>query len=84
MKAALIFTSKIFYNKLRARASKTEWVMIGIYSAELLDVNPSVWSHHLNLDNFDVYWDKEKRFNELVRKKEKNIEKKQDLSLFDF
>ena len=45
--------------------------LIGIYSAELLDVDPSVWSHHINLDNFEVYWDKNERFAELVRKKVK-------------
>ena len=56
--------------------SKVEWVLIGIYSAELLDIEPSVWSHHINLDNFKVYWDENERFVELVRKKEKIVDKK--------
>jgi hypothetical protein len=69
--------------------SKVEWILIGIYSAELLDVDPSRWSHNIDLDDFDVYWNKKKRFAELLRKKEKvkkkkGIEKTRDSSLFDF
>jgi hypothetical protein len=50
--------------------------LIGIYSAELLDVNPSRWSHCIDLDDFDVYWNKKKRFTKLVRKKDKVFDKK--------
>ncbi len=63
----------LFGNKI---ISKVEWVLIGIYSAELLGVDPSVWSHHINLDHFDVTWDKNERFAELVRKQEKIADKK--------
>ena len=63
--------------------SKVEWVLIGIYSAELLGVDPSGWSHYINLDNFEVYWHETERFAKLVRKKEKGIEM-HDLSLFGF
>ena len=55
--------TNLFGNKM---TSKVEWVLIGIYSAELLGVNPSVWSHHINLDNFDVYWDETERFESCV------------------
>ncbi len=57
----------LFGNKI---LSKVEWVLIGIYSAELLGVNPSVWSHIINLDYFEVYWDETERFAELARKTE--------------
>ncbi|MCW4040500.1 MAG: hypothetical protein NWE83_07085 [Candidatus Bathyarchaeota archaeon] len=63
----------LFGNKI---ISKVEWVLIGIYSAELLDINTSVWSHHIDLDNFDVYWNEDKRFAELIRKKDKIVDKK--------
>jgi hypothetical protein len=63
--------------------SKVEWVLIGIYSADLLGVDPSVWSHNINLDRFVVYWDETERFAELVKKKGKDTDKKHHLSLFD-
>ncbi len=56
--------------------SRVEWVLIGIYSTELLGVDPSIWSHRIDLDHFDVYWDENERFAELVRKKEKIVDKK--------
>jgi hypothetical protein len=71
----------LFGNKI---ISSVEWVLIGIYSAELLDVDPSVWSHRINLDRFDVYWNENVRFAELVRKRDDSVDEKHDSSLFGF
>jgi hypothetical protein len=54
------------------------------FSAELLDVDPSVWSHRINLDRFDVYWNENVRFAELVRKRDDSVDEKHDSSLFGF
>jgi hypothetical protein len=63
----------LFGNKV---ISRVEWVLIGIYSAELLGVDPSVWSHRINLDDFDVCWDENERLAELIRKEEKIVNEK--------
>ena len=63
----------LFGNKI---ISKVEWILTGIYSTELLNVDSSVWSYHINLDDFDVYRDENERFAELVRKKDEEIDKK--------
>ena len=57
--------------------SRTTWVLIGVYSAELLGIDPSRWSCALNLDDFYIYWRGDSRFDILVRKEEISVEEMQ-------
>lgn len=52
---------------------KVEWVIFGIYSANFLGVNPSKWSSLIDLNNFEVYWDKQYKFARLVKKEDNKI-----------
>ncbi|MCJ7635100.1 hypothetical protein MUP77_22255 [Candidatus Bathyarchaeota archaeon] len=52
-----------------------KWILIGIYSAELLDINPSTWSCHIDLNDFIVEWNNNDKFATLIRK-ESNVPNK--------
>ena len=54
-------------------ANNVKWVLIGIYSADLLRIDPAVWSHHVDLNDFSVDWGENDRFATLVRKESLRI-----------
>jgi hypothetical protein len=47
--------------------------LIGIYPAELLGVNPSSWYCHVDLDDFNILWEKDERYATLIRKDDPKI-----------
>jgi len=49
--------------------SRAKWVLIGIYSADLLGIISSVWFLNINLNNYKIFWKETEKFAELVRKK---------------
>lgn len=84
--------SKAIYNVMHSRqlvqmdlfgnavAISVKWVLIGVYSADLLRVNPSLWSCHVDLNDFWVDWSENDRFATLVRKESQKMNNQNILS----
>jgi hypothetical protein len=63
---------------------ESKWILIGIYTSELLGINPSVWSYHVDLNGFDVYWGEHDRRATLIRKSgcENVVERTLDVDIY--